>query len=610
MWLCRATMIDSSSLSIRRTHSTVIVIPLHRPQVHFNLDSATNILPAVSRALQGDSMAKTGDQVGPFELADLLGAGGMGVVYRAKYTKTGQMVALKLLSETVADDSILTARFDRELVVLKKLKHKHIVHCYGGGKHEGRRFIAMEIVVGGSLSGLLKKKGRFSWEETIRYAKQICEALAHAHEAGIIHRDLKPANLLLTKSGDLKLTDFGLAHDLDESRLTATGKTMGTFFYMAPEQIRGFPPVTHKVDLYALGCMLFELLTGQPPFVSEQPIQVFYKQLDEMPPKVTQFATDCPIWLEILIGHLLEKNPDKRPRDALAVLQALTEVEEKVARRESVAVHALAGTPTMLQVTQDTVAVQGLFGSKKKKKRKNVPFFEQTWFLLGCLVALAGLVTWAVWPISEQKLFDRGAALMAEAAQAERREDRDYKWVEARDRYLQPYLQRFPQGQFVNQAQGYLDEIEMAKTEKVIENNARFGRENLPEPERLYVGSHRYEMFGDLVTALEKYESMVQLLKDDPKARPYVNLARRQMAKIRDGGNLSDRKLLVDSALKRADDLYHTKGEVLEARKVWESIVKLYSGIRELAPQVKQANARLINPDAKPETEEPASTSP
>ncbi|MBI5757558.1 MAG: serine/threonine protein kinase [Planctomycetales bacterium] len=554
-------------------------------------------------------MAKTGDQVGPFELADLLGAGGMGVVYRAKYAKTGQMVALKLLSETVADDDVLTARFDRELVVLKKLKHKHIVHCYGGGKHEGRRFIAMEIVVGGSLSGLLKKKGHFSWEETIRYAKQVCEALAHAHEAGIIHRDLKPANLLLTKSGDLKLTDFGLAHDLDESRLTATGKTMGTFFYMAPEQIRGFPPVSHKVDLYALGCMLFELLTGRPPFVSEQPIQVFYKQLDEMPPKVRQFATDCPIWLEILIGQLLEKNPDKRPHDALAVLQALTEVEEKVARGDTVAAHALAGTPTMLQVTQDTVAVKGLFGNKKKKKRKNVPFFEQTWFLLGCLVALAGLVTWAVWPISEQKLFDRGAALMAEAAQAERREDRDYKWVEARDRYLQPYLQRFPQGQFANQAQGYLDEIEMAKTEKVIENNARFGRENLPEPERLYVGARRYEIFGDLVTALEKYESMVQLLKDDAKSRPYVNLARRQMAKIREGGNLSDRRQLVDSALSRADDLYHKKGEVLEARKLWESIVKLYSGNRELAPQVKRANAMLVNPDAKPAAEEPESTS-
>ena len=144
-------------------------------------------------------------KIGPFELEDQLGAGGMGVVYRAKYTKTGQYVALKLLPPGMEEDPKLVARFARELEILKKLKHPHVVQCYGGGRLGNQRFYVMEIVDGGTLSELLREKGKLSWERVIEYGLQICAALDHAHENGVVHRDLKPANLMLDKNCKIKL---------------------------------------------------------------------------------------------------------------------------------------------------------------------------------------------------------------------------------------------------------------------------------------------------------------------------------------------------------------------------------------------------------------------
>ncbi len=185
-------------------------------------------------------------------------------------------------------------------------------------------------------------------------------------------------------------------------------------------------------------------------------------------------------------------------------------------------------------------------------------------------------------------------------------------WIRARDQFIKPYLEKHPKGQYADQAQAFLDRMEMDKYEKVLRNHAKFGQEPKSEPERLYVAASKFELFGDTITALEKYEGMVQLLKDDkaPEARAFVNLARRQSAKIREqgGGQSIDRRKLIEASLKKADDLYQNRGDLLEARKVWESIIKLYGGNRELAPLVRRASAKLNNPDANFEPEEPDGT--
>jgi serine/threonine-protein kinase len=527
-------------------------------------------------------------QLGPFVINEKLGGGGMGVVYRAQYTKTGQIVALKLLPDELSENPRLVARFERELEILKKLKHPNIVPCYGGGKLGNQRFFAMELVTGGSLAGMLKKRGKLPWEEVIRLGLQICSALEHAHEQGIIHRDLKPANLLIGKDGKLKLADFGIARDLDATGLTATGRTVGTFAYMAPEQVKGEPPVSQKTDLYALGCVLFELLTGKPPFDAPSAPELMFQHIQKKPPRVASVALDCPVWLDALVAHLLEKEPENRPRDALAVSQALREVEEKVALQASVSTLAVNRSPTAINVTAETELARKLLTPKKKKKKATGPFWSQTWFMSLCLAGLLGLIAIPFIPASEDKLFEKARVLMESEEPAYWRQAYEYELAELQS--------RFPNGKYQDQVQAYVDKFEMHRAEEQLKYRTRFGQEPKNEAERLYALAKRYQNFGDVVAAEEKYKSLIELLKDNRDARPFVNLARRQLHEIETEETPLDRREVVDNNLERAEALYKD-GKTLEARRIWNSIVNLYEGNRELKPQVRHARLRLADKD-------------
>ncbi len=328
-----------------------------------------DVVPISRLSLRTMTPVPENRRLGPFELEDKLGVGGMGIVYRARYVKTGQHVAVKVLSPDLMADAKIAQRFEREMAILKKLKHPHIVQYYGGSTSGHQRFYAMELVKGGSLEDELKRKGSRPWEEVVEYGQQIAKALEHAHNAGIIHRDLKPANLLLTKRGVLKLSDFGIARDMQGTALTAAGKTLGTMAYMAPEQITGKHPITARTDLYALGCVLFELLSARPPFQSDTQPALLFKHLDEAPPSVREFNHDVPVWLDQLIDELLEKEPADRPFDALAVQVKLEEVKQHVADRQSIARQtAIGGEGITLKVDKEELG--RILSKKSRKKRK------------------------------------------------------------------------------------------------------------------------------------------------------------------------------------------------------------------------------------------------
>lgn len=287
-------------------------------------------------------------QIGGFELQKKLGAGGMGVVYEAVDVERGKHIALKFLPSEFSDHKRRSARFERELDILKKLWHPNIVRCYGGMRYGDQRLFAMELVTGGSIKQLLADRGRVPWEGVIEYGIQICAALGHAHEHGIIHRDIKPANILLTEDRKIRVSDFGIARDQDATALTAAGKTVGTLGYVAPEQIRADRSVSHQTDLYSLGCTLFEMLAGQLPFNAQDPAEMMYKHTRERPPRVSSLAMDCPIWLDQFVNQLLEKEPNKRPRDAATVARALQEVRERVSARTSSLAYDASGKPTAI----------------------------------------------------------------------------------------------------------------------------------------------------------------------------------------------------------------------------------------------------------------------
>ena len=205
------------------------------------------------------------------------------------------------------------------------------------GRFRGTSYIAMEYVQGDTLEKIIQERGHLPWREVVDLAIQMCAALHYAHEHGIVHRDLKPSNLMVTTDGKIKLTDFGIAKDLDATALTATGRTLGTAAYMSPEQIRGTPAVSHKTDLYALGILLYQMLVGKAPFEGNTPVVLMHCHLNEPPPRPSAKITEIPKKLDELIVNLMAKSPTDRPWDAAAVGVTLTELRDKAERGDPIA---------------------------------------------------------------------------------------------------------------------------------------------------------------------------------------------------------------------------------------------------------------------------------
>ncbi len=537
-------------------------------------------------------------KIGPFQIEDKLGVGGMGIVYRATYIKTGQIVALKALAPELCADPKVAKRFEREMEILKKLKHPNIIKYFGGVSTSSQQFYAMELLSGGGLDVHLKKAGKFTWQKTIEYALQIAKALEYAHNAGIVHRDLKPANLLLAKDGTLKLTDFGIARDSEATQLTQAGKTVGTLAYMAPEQITGKTPITRRTDLYALGCLLFQMMTGRTPFESSSQPELLFKHLEEEPPSVREFNPDCPRPLESLIAELMEKDPNDRPFDALAVQVRLEEVTRKVAEQEAMAKTraAEAANPTLADSTKSV---------KKKKKKKLesgefVPVYERTWFYLTCLAGLAGLVVWLSWPESLDAKFARCQAAMKVAnfdAITDFGDVPEYDaWMNV-SQEIQAILTDYPDAPQSTAAREWKDQIDMVREDRQSQNNAKRDVKPMSEAERLYVNARGYEKFGDNFTAIEKYEAMQTLIESNEDSRPYLNLARHRAELIRKGTDpKADRTAFVEAQLKKADEEF-LRGDKVQAREKWQSIVKLYGDSNLFTAIVARAKARVLDPE-------------
>ncbi len=264
-----------------------------------------------------------------FELDECLGVGAVGSIYRATHTATGRVYAVKLLLPSVSEDPLIVSRFTREMTILERLRHPHIVEYFGNGRHENQLFYVMEWMPEATLKELLRRRGPLSAIEAIECGWQIASALQHAHNHGIVHRDLKPANVFLTADGDLKLGDFGIARDLRAPDLTRSGVLVGTYAYMAPELIRGDRFITGKVDLYGLGCVLFECLTGRPPFGGENFAQILDQHLHAAVPAVRIREGGRMPELERLVQQLLAKDSEQRPFNARTIQGRLGALAER-----------------------------------------------------------------------------------------------------------------------------------------------------------------------------------------------------------------------------------------------------------------------------------------
>ena len=268
--------------------------------------------------------------IGDYELGPVLGVGTVGTVYSSVEKSTRRRFALKHLHPGVSGDPLIRARFKREMVVMQRLQHPHIVAFYGGGEvSDGSLFYVMELVDGGTVKDLLETHQQLPWPAVVELGRQLCSALQCAHNNGVVHRDLKPGNLFLNRDAELKLGDFGIARDLTNADLTSTGMTVGTHGYMAPEQITGNDLISGKADLYSLGCCLFEMLTGRTVFDGENFAQLFEQHLHQSPPRVSSLIGGCPPELDAIVNDLLAKQPDDRPFNARQVQAVMIELGDR-----------------------------------------------------------------------------------------------------------------------------------------------------------------------------------------------------------------------------------------------------------------------------------------
>jgi serine/threonine protein kinase len=261
------------------------------------------------------SELKPGDSLGPYKLDELLGEGGMGLVFKATRESDGEVVALKVMRFELIEDPVFGRRFEQEARAAAEVTEAHLVPVLEAGQADGRRFLASKYIDGKTLDQMLDD-GPLELADTAKYTQHVAAGLQALHEAGIVHRDLKPSNIIIDTTGTAMLTDFGLAKGRAYTVLTKPGQVMGTLDYLAPELVKG-EPASPATDIYALGCTIYECVAGQPPFGDKEGIQVGLAHVAQPPPALSEFRDDLPPAFEAAVLSALAKDPAARPQTAV-----------------------------------------------------------------------------------------------------------------------------------------------------------------------------------------------------------------------------------------------------------------------------------------------------
>ncbi|HEY0982255.1 MULTISPECIES: serine/threonine protein kinase [unclassified Schlesneria] len=469
------------------------------------------------------------DRIGPYLVEKRIGAGGMGNVYLARHKDSTEYVAVKELPASLAREGGFIYRFNREIEAMEKLNCRNIVKFYDSGSDGDTYYYAMEYVDGETLTAKLRREKRIPWRETIEIARQICAGLKHAHDAGVVHRDLKPSNLMLSKDGQVKITDFGVAQVFAAERLTATGGVIGTAEFMSPEQVKG-SWTDKRSDLYSLGAVIYTMLVGQPPFVGMNATDIMQKQRFGRfdPPK--NYVPEIPATLDHLVCQLLEKEPDKRLPDAFVTSKKLQEVLSRYdanisddvvsptdrTRSDSGDAHAAIGGELVRDIVKMEIANEpSLLGH----------VFNNTWVLLTLLTMIVAGVCWLLWnsksPTESSEVEFTGATEAERIVQAAR-----WRWKG-----------------------------------------------------------------GDPHAALLQLDALQAVIQGDPDVQSVRNSIERLRSAIAKQTKTPDQQEFVERALSRADGLPEDRQE--EAREVYEGIILLYQGDKRLEAFVERARSKL-----------------
>ncbi|MCY2965604.1 MAG: serine/threonine-protein kinase [Planctomycetota bacterium] len=556
--------------------------------------------------------AEIPERIGKYTIRERIGSGGMGHVYLGTDPESGEQVAVKVLTASLAREEGFVERFNREIDAMRTLAHPHVVKLYDYGVDGENYYLAMEYVRGETLLGMLRRVRRIPWRKAFEIAIEICGALKAAHDHGIIHRDLKPSNLLLDAEEHVRLTDFGVAQVFDTQRLTVTGGVIGTAEYMSPEQAEG-KRATKQSDLYSLGVVLYVMVTGRTPFSGNSTVEVMQKHRFGLFDHPRAIVPDLPARVDETICKLLEKDPQKRFPDAYVLLrhlQSVLKIENRVIERgETVTENSdleEASTTSVAengdQVAAEMVAqaghatvMKGLIRAELEEMQKGHPITEwlsTTPALIGLLLALA-LGVWWLWPrdLTDEQLFERGVALMAQGE--------GLNYLQARKEAFQPLLER-DSDTWGERVKPYLDNIELYDRRRKAgragsepaSREAKAATDDV-EPRRLIRRAEEYRRTGDVARAVQMLSHLKSLLRDDSARSATSEDVDRLLSEMHDDKQFAATDAYVAETLARAEKLAE-QGKNDAAGELLAALRKLYADIPAIQDRIRGVEQRIF----------------
>jgi eukaryotic-like serine/threonine-protein kinase len=503
-----------------------------------------------------------GSRLGRWVLDRELGRGAMGGVWRAHADDDpNERRAVKILAPELVREPTFRQRFEREIELLRELNHPNIVRLFESGLHEGVPYFVMEYVDGRDCEARLRDEGRLPWQEVLDVAIQITSALKHAHDKGVIHRDLKPANVLVA-DGAVKLTDFGVARALDRQPLTLDGNFVGTAAFLAPEQAAG-KPATKRSDFYALGGVMYALLTGRPPFLGDSAAALMHQHQFAQPDRPARYVEGLPHDVDELVCHLLAKEPSGRPGDGSVLLKQLERVRNKLQRRAD----AADGPDLFRSREEGRLRAPALTPTQEPAAR---PARYQFWVLLPLFLLCVGLIVYGLTrprPGAED-LYRQAEPLMQSADPAD--------WQRAWDDHLERLVNRYPDHPRARDAQEFRRKLGLAATQKQLIDSAK--RAGPPsEGQRLYHRGLRAIQAGDTDEGRRVWRNLVAAFDGVESERPWVELARHGIDDVGKPADESERLKPVRDALEHARQL-QADGQPEQAEAVRRGLEELYRG--------------------------------
>lgn len=554
-------------------------------------------MPPVDRP--SASSAPLPEKIGPYQIERKLGQGGMGTVYLGRHEETGQRVAVKVLPASMAREDGFVARFAREIEAMQRVTGENVVEMYDSGEWEGTYYYSMEFVEGETLTERLIREKRIGWREVIDIACQICKALKAAHNTGIVHRDIKPSNLLLSTNGICKLTDFGVAHVFAGDQLTATGGVIGTVEYMSPEQAQG-KRVDKRSDIYALGAVMYVMLTGRPPFTGRSALDIAQKHKFGQFDSPRRVVPDIPHWLDEVVCKCLEKNPDNRYPDSYVLQLRLQEIPRKVEMAHGSGTfefdsvdgndETLAADGRQADPDAAGVAMRDLMKAHIENANTQTPIervLDSTWFLVSALVAiiLGGVYWWNHRTPTPEQLFAQGTALM--------QEEPGSGWERARREIFEPLIEQDPDT-WQTQAEPHLNRIRMYELRKTL-----LGRRGVwlkktakSDGERLLQRAVQLHEFGQEDETRKILTHLVMLTQGEAESLELHQLAADLLSEMDEQAIDPEEYQLAQRTLTRAREL-EKAGKTKEAIPLWKGLAELYSNDPAAGEIVREAQLHI-----------------